>query len=195
MLWLAALAAVLALLLAVPVDVGVTAHRRERLQARVTVRWLWGRVRLPVPEGGGAKAKKPKTTEKPARPKSGRPSGARRALAVVRTPGFPRRAARLLGRLAGRVRVRRLELAVRLGLDDPADTGRLWGVIGPAAALVPVPPSARVAVTPDFTAPVFHLDAEGEARVVPLAVLGSVAAFLLAPATLRALVAAARGRP
>jgi len=187
-LWLAALAAVLTILLAVPVDVGFTARRRERLRTQVTLRWLWGRVRLPVPEGG-AKGRK---TRKPRKPKAHRPSSARRALAVMRSPGFPRRAAALLRGLTARVHVRRLELAVRLGLDDPADTGRLWGVIGPAAALAPVPRSANVAITPDFTAPVFHLDADAEARVVPLAVLAVAAAFLLSPATLRAAWAGAR---
>jgi hypothetical protein len=65
-------------------------------------------------------------------------------------------------------------------------------VIGPVAALCPVPASARVAIRPDFTAAVFHLDADAEARVVPLAVLAVVAAFLVSPATLRAAWAGAR---
>jgi hypothetical protein len=190
----AALALVLALL-AVPVDVALAARRRDRLETRVTVRWWWGRVCLPMSKGGpkARKARKPKKPRKARKP--GRPSGARRALALLRSPDFPRRVIALVRGLLARVHVRRLELAVRLGLDDPADTGRLWGVVGPAAALLNPPAPARVEVAPEFGGALFHLDAAAEARVVPAAVLGTVVAFLLSPVTLRAMRAAARGTP
>lgn len=186
---LAALAAVALALLAVPVDLGFEAHRRERTTARVTLRWLWGGVRLPLPEGNG-KRRRARPGRRARKPR--RPSGARRALAVLRSPGFPRRVVRLLGALRARVHVRRLALTARLGLDDPADTGRLWGMMGPVAALAALPATARVAITPEFTGARFELDARGEVRVVPAAILVTLVAFLLAPATLRAAFAAAR---
>jgi hypothetical protein len=191
-LWLAGIAAGVLLLLAVPVDVAFAVRRRER--ARVTVAWLWGRMRLPVPTGP-AKPKAPKPKKKRKERRRPRVSGGRRALAVLRTPDFPRRALRLVGDLRRCVRIRRLELALRLGTGDPADTGRLWGLVGPAAALVPVPPGAHVEVSPAFEEAVFDLDGRGEVRVVPAAVLAVVAGFLLSPTALRAGWAAARGAP
>ncbi len=187
MLWLAAILAVLFAVLAVPVDVAFAAHRRERLEARLTVHWLWGLVRLPT-EGGHKKPRKKKREKKGL-------SGARRALAVMRSDGFPRRVLRLFGDLLHRIHIRRLELDLRLGLDDPADTGRLWGLIGPAAALLALPSAARVAVTPEFAEPLLYLDAHAEARIVPAALLMVLAAFLLSPPTLRAVRAAVRGAP
>lgn len=193
--WVAGIAAALLLLLAVPVDVGFEVRRRERTEARVHVGWLWGRVRIPVRKGRAKppRARRARAERRARRP--GRPSPARRAVAMLRSPHFPRRVVRLARALAARFRIRRLELSARLGLDDPADTGRLWGLVGPVAALVALPAAARIAVTPEFAGPRFELEARGEARFVPVLVLAVLAAFLLSPATLRALVAAARGTP
>jgi Protein of unknown function (DUF2953) len=193
--WLAGLTAALAFLLAVPLDVAFEVRRREAFASRVRLRWLWGAVRIPVPAGGGRgaagpKQRRPAKPSKPARP--GRTSGLRRALAVLATPRFPGRVVRLARGLVRRVRFRDLELAARVGLDDPADTGRLWGLLGPVAALLAVPRAARIELVPEFGGAVFHLDARGEARVVPGAVLLTVLAFLLAPATLRAAWAGVR---
>jgi hypothetical protein len=186
--WLAGIAAALVLLLAVPVDVGFEVHRRERTESRVRLGWLWGRVRIPVPAGGRkARRKKPKRPRKP-----GRPSGARRALAVLTSPRFPGRVLRLMRGLLRRIRFTTLELSARLGFDDPADTGRLWGLLGPVSALLTLPAPARVELVPAFDEALFHLDARGEARVVPGAVLLTVLAFVLAPATLRAAWAGVR---
>jgi hypothetical protein len=185
--WLAAVAAVLVLLLAVPLDLAVTARRRERLETRVRVRWLWGRIPLPAPKGG---ARKPRR-KKPKKPRAKRSSG-RRALAVLRARGFARRALRLPRDLLCRVHIRAFDIDLRLGLDDPADTGRLWGLVGPAAAMLALPAPARVAVTPEFAEPVVHLDARADLRVVPGALLLVLLAFALSPATLRALVAGIR---
>jgi Protein of unknown function (DUF2953) len=190
--WVAGLTAALAFLLAVPVDVGFDVRRREGFASQVRVRWLWGAVRIPVPAGGERKAAKPKRTKPRKPPKPGRTSGLRRALAMLGTPRFPGRVVRLVRGLLRRVRFRDLEVAARVGLDDPADTGRLWGLLGPVAALLAVPRAARIDLVPEFGGEVFHLDARGEARVVPGAVLLTVLAFLLAPATLRAAWAGVR---
>lgn len=114
---------------------------------------------------------------------------------MVRTEAFPRRVLRLLRDLMRQVDIRRLDLDLRLGLDDPADTGRLWGLTGPVAALLTLPSSARIAVTPEFAEPLLHLDAHTEVRIVPAALLGALLTFLLSPVTFRALRAAVRGAP
>lgn len=195
MLWLAGIAAALLALLAVPVDIAFAARRRERLEARLTVGWLWGVVSVPVSSGEPEKCRRKKPPKHPRRKRRKKTSGARRAWAAMRSEAFVRRLLRLPGDLLRRVHIRRLELDVRLGLDDPADTGRLWGLVGPAAALLPVPDGATVAVVPEFSEALFHLDARAEARMVPATVLGVLLTFLLSPATLRAARAAIRGAP
>lgn len=194
MLWVAGIAVGLLALLAVPVDVAFAACRRERFEARLTIRWLWGWVPLPAPQGGRRKPRsaKPKRAR---RRKPGKPSGVRRALAMVRSEDFPRRVLRLLRDLLRSVHVRRFDFDLRVGLDDPADTGRLWGLIGPVTALLTLPSPARIVVTPEFAEPLLHLDAHAEARIVPAGLLAVLIVFLLSPPTLRALCAAVRGTP
>ena len=83
-----------------------------------------------------------------------------------------------------RVHVRRLRLDARIGLDDPADTGRLWGLLWPMLALAPTS-TGSVRVQPDFSGEVLWIDAEGQLWLRPLAVLAAVLAFLAAPAVWR----------
>lgn len=179
-------------LLAVPVDVALEANRRERFASRVRVRWLFGLVSLPTPAGRGKPGRERKVRKKKKRKPGRRARGARRALAVMESPGFARRVVRLGRDLLARVRPRRMALTLRFGADNPADTGRLWGVVGPATALLPVPAGADVTIAPEFAEAAFELDGAFEARIVPAAVLFTLFAFLLAPATLRAAFAAVR---
>ncbi|MDH5527524.1 MAG: DUF2953 domain-containing protein [Nitrospirota bacterium] len=192
MLWAVAIAGGLLALLAVPVDVAVAAHRRDRLETRLTVGWLWGVVSLRAPGPGPNRPPRPKRKKKP---RLRKPSGTRRALAMARSADFPRRVLRLGRDLLHRIHIRRLDLDLRLGLADPADTGRLWGLIGPAAALLALPSTARIAITPEFSEPLLHMDAHAQVRIVPAVLLGVLARFMLSPTTLRALLAAARGTP
>jgi hypothetical protein len=152
------------------------------------VRWLFGLV--PLPSGG--RTRTPENPPQMKKPRHRGRGGGRRALAALRTEGFVRRVARLVRDLLARLRIRRLELDLVVGLDDPADTGRLWGLLGPASALLPLPAPARVHVAPDFTGAVLAVDGRGEVRFVPLALLAVVAAFALSPSTVRALWATAR---
>jgi hypothetical protein len=146
---------------------------------------------LPVMKGGGKPRRVTPTHSKPGKPD--KPSNARRALAMARSDGFSRRVLCLLRDLLGRVQVRRLDLDLRLGFDDPADTGRLWGIIGPVSAVLALPHAARVSVTPVFTEPLLYLDAHAEARIVPAALLLALLGFVFSPITFRAARAAFQG--
>lgn len=61
-----------------------------------------------------------------------------------------------------------LHVHVRLGLGDPADTGRLWAVLGPLGAVLANLRRADVAIEPDFIEPVLDVDAGGRLVIVPL---------------------------
>jgi hypothetical protein len=107
-------------------------------------------------------------------------------LALVQVEGFGSRLLRLARDLFRRIRIQELSLRIRLGLDDPADTGRLWAVVGPLAAL---PGLRRVAIEPEFAAEIFELDGRGRIRIVPLRLLSVLLRFALSPVTLHALYA------
>ena len=80
---------------------------------------------------------------------------------------------------------RDLFLRLRIGLGDPADTGRLWAVVGPVAGLAQNLRSAVVRIEPEFMDPVFEVESHGQFRLVPIQLIALTAAFVLSPTMLR----------
>ena len=179
-------------LLAIPVDVAISVRRDDGVWAgRVTLGWLFGLVRVRLRKPG-----------KRARGKSGHTGmgrhgrgGSRRLATAIGTDGFARLILRLGRNLIHHIHVHDVVLRARVGLADPADTGRLWGLVGPASVAAEALPGSCIEVSPDFDAEVFDLDGSGSVRFLPVALLGAVLAFLLSPSTLRAfLLPACRSR-
>ncbi len=99
---------------------------------------------------------------------------------------------KLLRDLAGCVRIVSLHVAGRIGLDDPCDTGRLWGSICAFLGFLHGSKRVRFQVEPEFNEAVFELDGRGEIRFIPFSLFLSTARFVLSPATLRAAWAASK---
>jgi hypothetical protein len=184
----AGLLGLLLLLLAVPVDVEFRLEGIEPFTGHVGVRWLFGlvRFRIPVPRVGeprpGAGSRRKGAVVR-ARPEA---SGRRRnVLAALRQGAFRRRVHRLAGDLLRAVHLRRLRLLMRLGLGDPADTGRLWALVGPLNAVAQLR-GAELRIEPDFLEPVLEFRADGRVLLFPLRFLILAVAFALSPATIRA---------
>jgi hypothetical protein len=180
----------LLLLLAVPVELAFSVQRHAGQQeSGATFGWLFGLVRLPLGRPGR------RAPSRVGKHKAGRGKGPgpRRLMAMLRSEGFTRRLLGLARDLLRRIQIRELNLAVRLGLDDPADTGRLWALVGPVIALLPLPTAASLAVTPDFHAEAFDVDGRGRIRVIPLQLLATLVVFALSPTTFRALYAMRSG--
>jgi hypothetical protein len=184
----AALLGLLLAVLAVPVDVAFRFENVEAFSGEIAVGWLFGlaRFRIRVP---GERSRR----EHPAKRQSagGRPSAAprgRRAnvAGLLRQATFRRRAYRFAKDLVSAARPRELRLRMRVGLGDPADTGRLWGILGPLGALAQRLPHAQVAIEPEFGDPAFEFQARGRLLLVPIRFLVLTLGFALSPASLRA---------
>ncbi|MEW5942782.1 MAG: DUF2953 domain-containing protein [Pseudomonadota bacterium] len=183
LLWVAVALTCLLAILAIPFDASFSVNSRERYRGRVAVTWLFGLVRLPLqprrsPRQTAIEIRKPLDKSRTGR--------ARHFIQALKSKGFLRRLLKLAIDLIKRIHVRRIVLHARIGLDDPADTGRLWAVVGPVAGVLAIRRGADIAIEPDFAAAVFEVNAEGEVRVVPIALIFVTLAFLLSPATLRA---------
>jgi hypothetical protein len=176
------------LLLAVPVDVEFRLEGIEPFTGEVGVGWLFGlvRFRIPAPRVGKPTPRpeaKPKAARARARPKArGRH---RNVLAALRQAAFRRRVYRLVRDLVRAVHLHRLRLFMRLGLGDPADTGRLWAVVGPLNAVAQLC-NAELRIEPEFVDPVLEFQADGRLLLVPLRFLILAIAFALSPPTIRA---------
>ena len=187
-------AALVAGALAMPVEVEIDRPGRG-LPTSVRVDWLAGRVSREFAPGAEEPApeKEEEAEERVEEEREGpglRGPGPARALAAVGTPGLPSAVGRLLSRLASAMRLRLAAATIRLA--DPADTGRLWGLVGSGTALLPAAWRSRLDLRPDFSPGDAEVTGRLAARLVPLRLLGAVVAFLLSPAVLRAGWRAAR---
>ncbi len=171
------------LLLAIPVDVVFYLEKEEDFKSGTTAKWLFGLVSRDI---GGRERKPTKRKGK----RSIRP-----LLAMLRSRGFLRRVLRLLTDVLRRTKVRDLKLDVRVGLDDPADTGLLFAAIGPMAGYLMAFTPMDVEVQPDFEQETLRGFFRSDVRIFPIRLVLPFTLFALSPTTLRALRAmAAAGR-
>jgi hypothetical protein len=178
------------LLLALPMAVAFRIEGMQAFRGQITVRCLFGCVcyRLQLP-GSGAHAPKAhptaQTVQTPPRPPPPKRQPGQ-VLAILRQAAFRRRIYRLVHDLIDATHLRRLRLNMRLGLGDPADTGRLWALVGPLQAVAQSRHGANVRIEPEFMDAVLEFRAQGRLVVVPLQLLFVVMGFVLSPASIRA---------
>ena len=173
-------------LLAVPIEIAFNVRRHEILDGSVSIGWLFGIIRAPLPINDSAPSSdRPK--KKIGREKKKRKDGSRRAIMVIRNAPFRQRVVRFIREFLRAINVTGLTLRARLGLDDPADTGMLWGFIGPLSGLLATIQNAVIRIEPEFMYETFELEGKGKVRLVPLQFIVIVALFALSPVTVRML--------
>lgn len=190
MLTIGGILLLLALVLAIPVNLVYAIRTGQGRRGRIRIYWLFGRLHFVL---------RPRRREKrPGRKRrqlvrAGRGAVRRRrdVFAVLRTPGLIRRTARLLGDLSRAMRPRRFRLELVIGMEDPADTGRLWGLLAPLRLLFGVRSLGKasnisVEITPDFVGPRFSGYSCASVRFVPLQLIGLLAGFALSGPVMRA---------
>lgn len=184
---IAILLVLLLVLLTVPISVAFRMDRIKEINGHVIFHWLFGLVRLRIGIPGAVKAvsrHKKKSREKT---KKRRQNGnVRVVIALLKESSFRRRVIRFIKDLLCAAHGRDLYLRLRIGLGDPADTGRLWGLLGPVAGIVTNLRSAEVRIEPEFLAPALEVETYGEFRCIPLQFIALATAFMLSPATLQA---------
>lgn len=184
------------LLLASRVSVSVRIERTDRARAAWRFIWLGGLIRMrgSVPGGRAAAVEPPPPARAKRRRARRRPfRGVSIARSVLLARGFVPRVARLGADVVRRVAVEDLQLRVEYGFDDPADTGRVCGVVAPLA----VAASSlgwNVQAQPRFLQPGLEGAFAATLHVRPIAVVAAVAGFLFSLPFLRALLAAWRSR-
>ena len=99
----------------------------------------------------------------------------RASLAVVR------RGIGLFVDLLRRVRIRRVDVDLSVGTDDPATTGELVGFAAPFVAIANALPRTRLSLTPDFGGEALDGTGVGEVRIVPLKLVPPIFAFAVSP--------------
>ncbi len=173
-------------LLAIPITLDFKFAWHQALEQNVRVRWAFGLVDVRIPSADGRdESKKRAVPSEKKRRKAQSSGGPRHVFAAIKDGRFRRRILRFARDLWQAVRKQSIFLRFRIGLGDPADTGRLWSVIGPIAGMLSAVRDATIQIEPEFFDPTFEVDSSGSIRLVPLYILGLVLGLLLSPSVWR----------
>ncbi len=164
------------LILSIPVDVAFDLHFGEQAKSKARVGWMLGLVWKDIA------GKERKHDGKPA--KKGR-RGMRSMLSLLRTAGLPGRILTLGKRVLSRVKIQQMDADIRIGLDDPADTGTLYSLFWPAVACFQRTKHVVVTVNPSFDEAVLEFSLRGRIRFLPIRMVGPIVGFALSPVVLR----------
>jgi hypothetical protein len=189
LLTLAVLLVILVLLLAVPIELVFDVTRIDRFSTNVKVKWLFGLIRFSVnkPDTSAAQPKETTKAETMIKTKQQKTTtSSSNLIAALKQSAFRRRVYRFVKDLLRATHSRDIFLRLRIGLGDPADTGRLWIFLGPVAAIAANAGDAVIRIEPEFINPTFEIDGRGAFRLMPLEFITLVIAFMLSPTTLRA---------
>jgi hypothetical protein len=167
-------------LLAIPLGLNYRVNWRGRLRGDIQLRWLFGLLRISIPTESSPAGSPP-----PAGTRRHRQAKARRRtnpLAVWGQRRFRQRLLRFARDLWQAIHKRDLCVQLRIGLDDPADTGRLWAIMGPLSAFASCSPAIEIDIEPDFMQSTLEFSSSGQIRIIPLQLLGLALGLLLSPA-------------
>lgn len=173
---------VLLAFLAVPIGMRFDVSWHGELEHRIDLSWAFGifRKRLQLEEDRSRETTRPARRSPRRTIAQSQRSGAH-AFAALRLRPFRRRLLRFGRSLWRAIHKDRVRVTVRLGLGDPADTGRLWALVGPCAGLLQQVPEVAISIEPDFDNASFELQSSGAIRVVPLAVLLLIVGLVASP--------------
>ncbi len=182
---LAGLVVLTVLVLSVPLDMVIHLDVSGQPKLRLRLAWLFGLVSKEIKKGKREPEDKRRAVEgRPKRRK--RAIGARGILKILRTKGLLRQLKGLIKDFITRIEIRELVADFRIGLGDPAETGLLFALIGPATSFLR--PPSRLSLEPSFEdEPVVEGYLHGEIRLVPIRLVAPFIRFALSPATARAI--------
>ena len=169
-------------LLAIPVTLVYQISWQESFQGDIKLLWLFGLIRMSIPISQTTRrptknkvpTKKIRHKKKPSKKKSN-------PIAAVWHKSFRKRIMKFIRDLWRAIHKRDVCLRLRIGLDDPADTGRLWAFVGPISGMLTNIQEASIEIEPEFFNTTFELNSSGSIRVIPLQMILLTVSLLLSP--------------
>ncbi len=162
------------LTLFIPIELVFHLETAGEDRSRIRVGWLFGLAWKDIGRGKKKPKKKKKRSMKP-------------FLSLLRIEGVPSKLLRLVRQIFSCFKIRQLDADLRIGLDDPADTGMLYALLWPAFTSFNSSSPMRVNVEPSFTELALEVDLRGRIRLFPIKLVGTLLRFVLSPTGLRAL--------
>ena len=171
---------IILLLLFIPVEIIFNVRRYDCFDNKVDAGFLFGLFRLRLyPKPKKEKQKKIKEIKEKQGVKF------RKYSKLLQNGPFLKKILSFIQNTLNILRFEISKLHLRLGLDDPADTGNLWSILGPVSAILGSRLTEDIIVEPDFSEPRIDLDIEGRMSVKPVKLIYVSLLFLLSPTTIK----------
>ena len=136
---LAGLAGLTIFVLCLPLDAALSIDTSGRPKFRLRLVWVFGLV-----------SKEVKREKKEPEKKRKRRIGFRTISRILRIKGLLRQVKDLVRDVIGQLKIRELAVNLKLGLDNPADTGFLFASIGSITPFLGLPSRYQLRVQPSF---------------------------------------------
>ena len=182
---LASLAALITLLLCVPLDLVFRTNADVRPKFSIRLVWLFGLVSHELIQG--KKRPEEKRTIEHKQKRRDWIEWIRVTFEVLRTKGLLRQFGNLAKRLHRRIKIKELVANFKIDLDNPADTGLLFAFIAPANLLLSYFSPHHIRIEPSFAGETIiegHL--YGAIRLRPIQLAAPLLGFAFSLPTLRA---------
>jgi hypothetical protein len=151
----------------------------ERPETRIRIGWLFGLVHKDLGGEKEEKEREPPEDDEQKNKKKKKKIDGREVLRILKIEGMSGSLEELVTGLIGALRIRFFRVHLRVGLADPADMGRLlgllWSMIAQLEAFFPT----DAKIEPTFYEEVFGAEMAGAVRVWPFRVAPPVVRFLL----------------
>jgi hypothetical protein len=184
---LASLAALIVLALSIPCDLKVHVDIYGRPKFRMKLSWLSGLVCREI-AGKKKKPKDNKETDKVERVFKVKVPKVRTVLEILRVRGLLKQIKLFLKDIIRLPGVREVVADLKVGLGDPADTGLLFAVIGPATSFLDSHFPNHIKVQPSFSdEAVLEGSLYGVLRLKPIQFILPLSRFIFSFPTLRLL--------
>ena len=178
----------LILILLVPVDMvlHIDVHGRPKFHLRYS--WLFGLINKEVRGGKKRSVGKGKVVEGKRKVRE-KTRGIGSVFKILRSRDLVKKIKNLLKDIFSSIKVRDLVVDLRIGLDNPAETGLLFAFIGPAVLFLHPRFPHRIMVEPSFGETVFEGYSYGKVIMQPIRLVVPFLKFFLSLAVIRTIKA------
>jgi len=178
------LALLLLFLVSVPVDFILQFHSSRRPPFYFLIGWLFGLFKFDIRK----KKKKSPNHNKPEQKKPQGKSQFKIRYVGVLAKQLPFRILRLAEDIFHSLHFKTIEIDLKAGLGEPADTGRAWGMVYPLLTLTPYSRLKKIRLIPDFSdEPVLEGDACVYIRLWPIEIILAALKFVFSRPVLQTL--------
>ena len=187
LLTIAIILLLIVVVLAAPVSMKFQLAIRNGSQGVIDIRMLYGLIKTQArfPKPANSETRDKDNDEKLDLSEEAPQTGGMSVFALIRQRPFRRRIIKFVSDTWRAIEKRDIRIRMRIGLGDPADTGRLWAIAGPASGLLASLPNSIIVLEPEFYDMTFEFDGSGSICFTPLSLIYHVAALALSPVVWR----------